>query len=81
MQKRKTDGGQAGAGVEITPEMIEGGVDVLLGYDSRDLMETSSSLIVSEILFASLRQSQLLPRVENGQCGQPSSQCPSVTVS
>ncbi len=70
MQKRKTGGGQAGAAVEITPEMIGAGVDIFLGYDLCDLMETSPRLIVSEILFASLRQSRLLPGVENAQCGQ-----------
>lgn len=55
MQKQKqAASGQIGAGVEITPEMIEAGVTEFLSYDSRDLVDTPAQEVVRGILVAAL---------------------------
>ena len=46
--------GQASAEIEITPEIVQAGVDVFLEIDSEDPRCTESKLVVSEILQAAL---------------------------
>lgn len=36
---------QAGAEIEVTPEMIEAGVDVALSYDSEELLENITGIV------------------------------------
>jgi len=46
MKKQKQDaGGQAGAEIEVTPEMIEAGVGVILDYYSEELQDEAPCVV------------------------------------
>ena len=56
---------QGGAGVEITPEMIEAGVDEFLSLDSEDLAYSSPQDIVRWI-FSAMAKAARRGRVSTG---------------
>lgn len=72
-----TNNRQAGAEIDVSPEMVEAGVGEFLSYDSRDLADTPAREIVKGILRAALESApSSLPsgrsttkRLETGECG------------